>query len=263
MGLMEVYHRYNTELADERTNDWLLISSPVPLTILSIIYLYFILYYGPIYMKDKKPYSFKTFIYWYNIFQIVTNFMVVQQALATGWYEDGFMYCTKLDYSYDYKPYKMTKILWYIFCLKVIDYIETILYVLRKKYRQISVLHVYHHISTAYIVWAVVKYYPNGYSMTFAMVNCTVHVIMYTYYLLSSFRGVVQKIVQPIKPIITMVQMIQFVGLITYGLQAFKPGCSGSSLAATIMITNLSVNLTLFANFYRQNYLKKNKKSID
>ncbi|XP_015440004.1 PREDICTED: elongation of very long chain fatty acids protein 4 [Dufourea novaeangliae] len=263
MGLTDVYHHYNTELADKMTNHWALISSPVLVTIFSILYLYFILDWGPKYMKDKKPYSFKTFIFWYNIFQIIANSLIIQQAIAAGWYSDGYMGCPEIDYSNDYNIYKMASTVWYLLYMKLIDYIETILYVLRKKNRQISALHVYHHVSTMYFTWLAVKYYPNGHAMTVAVVNCGIHVIMYTYYLLASLGGNIQKLIEPFKPFLTLAQMIQFIALIMYALQAFLPYCSASRLGASLMIADLAINFGMFFNFYMQNYMKKNKKSID
>ncbi|XP_017766142.1 PREDICTED: elongation of very long chain fatty acids protein 7-like isoform X3 [Eufriesea mexicana] len=53
------------------TKDLMIIKTPIPLIVLSIIYLYFVLKAGPNYMKDRKPYSLARFIQLYNIFQIM------------------------------------------------------------------------------------------------------------------------------------------------------------------------------------------------
>ncbi|XP_076228121.1 very long chain fatty acid elongase 4-like [Nomia melanderi] len=264
MSLAEIYHRYNTELADGRTNSWTMITSLIPLTLMSALYLYFVLDYGPKYMKDKKPYSFKTFIFGYNVFQIIANALLIYHTFDAGWYTDGFMHCTKLDYTYSRNAYKMAQITWYLLCLKVIDYIETILYVLRKKDRQVSFLHLYHHVSTVFVAWLTVKYFPNGYAMTLFGLNCGIHVLMYTYYLLSSYGPKIQKILAPIKPMVTLSQIIQFLVMLVYMMQSFIPGCAGTETAAIIMITDVLINLGLFCNFYKINYMnKKIKKNED
>ncbi|XP_076228327.1 very long chain fatty acid elongase 4-like [Nomia melanderi] len=208
MGLAEIYYHYNTELADKRTNDWFMISSPVPFLLLTALYLYFVLDFGPKYMKDRQPYSLKTFIYWYNIFQIISNALIIYHAFDAGWFKDGFLFCRTIDYSFDRNPYKLTQVAWYTMCLKMIDYIETILFVLRKKNKQVSFLHLYHHVSTAFIVCGSVKYFPNGHAITLVVVNCVIHVIMYTYYLLTSYGPEMQKTLAPFKRMVTIAQML-------------------------------------------------------
>ena len=94
--------------------------------------------------------------------------------------------------------------------LKIIDLIETAIFVLRKKNRQISFLHIYHHVSTIYIAYVCVRHYPGGMAIVPLTVNSTVHVIMYSYYLLSSQGPSWQKILNPVKPYITIIQMVSF-----------------------------------------------------
>ncbi|XP_078051655.1 very long chain fatty acid elongase AAEL008004-like [Augochlora pura] len=232
--------------------------SPVPLLLMTFAYLYFVLIYGPRFMKDRKPYSFRTFIYWYNIFQIFANAAIVYNLLDAGWYSNAYWRCTdENEDPYSRNPYKMTSVSWYALCLKIIDFTETILFVLRKKTQQISFLHVYHHVSTALIVWGFVKYVPNGFFVTVGGVNSIIHVIMYSYYLLASHGPKMQKLTSHVKPLITMVQMVQFVGLMMYSIQYYFSYCPGMKLPAFIITFDLLVNLILFSNFYRQTYAKK------
>lgn len=58
---------------DPRTNDWPLISSPVPgLTILGA-YLYFILSWGPRYMANRKPHKLENVLIAYNLIQVIVS----------------------------------------------------------------------------------------------------------------------------------------------------------------------------------------------
>ncbi|XP_031839532.2 very long chain fatty acid elongase AAEL008004-like [Nomia melanderi] len=261
MNLLDTYHHYITEVADRRTNIHPLISSPVPILLISAAYLYYVLDYGPRYMKNKQPYSLKTFIFWYNVFQICINLYMIYLTYEAGWFGDGFLFCTELDYSYNDKPMKIIAMLLLGLNVKISDYIETIVFVLRKKDRQVSFLHLYHHVSTVLLSWYTVKYFPNGYAVMVGFVNSIIHIIMYSYYLLTSYGPEMQKKLAPFKPILTTCQMVQFVVLITYLMQAFIPGCPEMQYFAGIMIINLLINFVLFYNFYRQNYtLSKNKK---
>lgn len=75
----------------------------------------------------------------------------------------------------------------------MIELLDTIFFVLRRKDRQITFLHVYHHTGMPLISWLVVKYYPGGHLTFYPMINSMVHIVMYTYYLLSAMGPKVQK----------------------------------------------------------------------
>lgn len=65
--------------------------------------------------------------------------------------------------------------------------IDTLLIIIKRKANQLTFLHIYHH-STMFIVWWVgAKFVPGGSAVTGALVNCIVHVLMYSYYALASF----------------------------------------------------------------------------
>lgn len=98
--------------------------------------------------------------------------------------------------------------MWRCLLLRLIELSETCVFVLRKKHVQVSDVHVYHHISTASLVWIFIKYFPSwliclsfsgsmpsifdslrydGQSHI-ALINTMVHIVMCTYYLLTSFK---------------------------------------------------------------------------
>lgn len=248
-------------MADERTNKWPLIESPVTIVILSIVYLYYICIYGPRYMEKRDPYTLTTFIRYYNIFQIVTNAIITYFSIDAGFLSEGFVICAAdAEYTYTGNSYKTAKLQWFLLLLKLVDYVETVTFVLRKKQSQVSFLHVYHHISTSFIVWIMVKYYGMGYSLMLPFLNCPIHVMMYTYYLFASYGPKYQKILTPIKPTITTIQMVQFIIMIIYSLQPFVFDCRLPKVLATIWLVDLVINFTLFFNFYYKNYIKKPKK---
>ncbi len=47
---------------------------------------------------------------------------------------------------------------WHTMFVKLIELVETVFFVLRKKQNQISFLHVYHHVTTFVMLWLFVKY---------------------------------------------------------------------------------------------------------
>jgi len=100
------------------------------------------------------------------------------------------------------------EIIWWTLLLKIIDLSETIVFVLRKKDRQISFLHTYHHISTTTYLWLTLRYFIHSFNMIIIMLNSSVHIIMYSYYFLSTFGSNVQQRLLPFKKYITIIQMV-------------------------------------------------------
>lgn len=74
------------------------------------------------------------------------------------------------------------------FLLKVVDLMDTVFFVLRKKDKQISFLHLYHHTGMVILTWNATKFYPGGHSVFTGFINSIIHVVMYSYYLVSAFQ---------------------------------------------------------------------------
>jgi len=108
---------------------------------------------------------------------------------------------------------QLVRCVWYFFLLKILDYVETIVFVLRKKDNQISTLHLYHHVSTLLLTWVAVRYYASTVLSIVSLINSFIHAIMYTYYLLAAWGPKVQKAVAPIKRWLTISQMVNFLFL--------------------------------------------------
>ena len=62
-----------------------------------------------------------------------------------------------------------------------------IVFVLRKKNNQVSFLHVFHHGGLVLVSWISLNYAPGGPHVLSGYINCCVHVVMYLYYLLSTW----------------------------------------------------------------------------
>ncbi|XP_018364719.1 PREDICTED: elongation of very long chain fatty acids protein 4-like, partial [Trachymyrmex cornetzi] len=98
--------------------------------------------------------------------------------------------------------------LWYYFLLKILDYVETGIFVLRKKDNQITALHLYHHVSTLLLAWLSLRYYAVAPVTLMFFINSFMHTIMYMYYLSAAWGPNVRKAVAPMKRWITIMQMV-------------------------------------------------------
>lgn len=65
---------------------------------------------------------------------------------------------------------------------------DTVFFVLRKKNKQISFLHLYHHTGMVLLTWNATKFFAGGHSIFTGFINSIIHVVMYTYYLVSAFN---------------------------------------------------------------------------
>nr|CAH7714492.1 unnamed protein product [Callosobruchus chinensis] len=143
--LYQGYFWIFTEKADPRPGDigLPLMSSPLyPLAII-FCYFYFIYNLGPKLMENRKPYDLKKVLIAYNAIQIVSNLYIF------------------------YEIYPHT------------ESVSCVFFVLRKRYRQVSFLHVYHHFGMFTMLWVAVKFFAGGHGSWVGLINSFVHAVIY------------------------------------------------------------------------------------
>lgn len=86
------------------------------------------------------------------------------------------------------------------------------------------------------------------------MLNCAVHVIMYSYYLLSSFEKT-KALTNSVKHFITIMQIVQLALML--GHSAFMLTAPCGSYFFLLPFVNSMVLLYLFISFYVRSYKKK------
>lgn len=116
--------------------------------------------------------------------------VVGHQALqyVYKWKNGYSLLCQPVDFSREHVPMLIANGCHTYFLLKVADLMDTIFFVLRKKDRQITFLHLYHHTGMVILTWNATKFYPGGHSVFTGFINSIIHVIMYSYYLVSAFQ---------------------------------------------------------------------------
>ncbi|CAO1390131.1 unnamed protein product [Diamesa serratosioi] len=247
--------------------------NPYPLIGLLAVYLWFVKFAGPRFelsflasenklifvyffrmMENRKPMDLKTIIIAYNIFQIAScAFIVYIVRFKSHYYAFTFKetwQCITTGHSVNSIHWKM-----FGFFVRTIELVETVFFVLRKKQNQVSNLHVYHHVSTLLLVWAFFKYNSTKMELFIFVLNSIIHIIMYSYYLLTVFK-VLEKYLKKFKPIMTSMQLIQFLLILGQCIAAMMPSCKQSKLFY-VMFVNIVILTTMFGNFYRENYTKK------
>ncbi|KAL5243380.1 hypothetical protein ACI65C_010790 [Semiaphis heraclei] len=174
---------------DDVVDSWFLMRSPVPVFSIVAVYLLFILKIGPNMMKNREPYRLKHIMLVYNLFQTGYNAFILYLlfftpgGLSSMWYHS----CHPIERSKNtFLLYELNKGSWYFFISKVIDLLDTIFFVLRKKQSQVTFLHVYHHSNMVITCWAYLRFIKGEQSTLPGGINSFIHTIMYFYYFLAA-----------------------------------------------------------------------------
>ncbi|XP_046803157.1 elongation of very long chain fatty acids protein 7-like [Lucilia cuprina] len=252
---------FNSIGKDPRTNHLPLTQSYSQLLFIVGVYVLVVLKIGPMFMSKRKPYNIKSIIQVYNIFQILMNLYIYYGLTKHFVFSPNYSWtCMKYDKT-DTSPdvLGLAKFIYLYYINKILDFLDTIFFVLRKKFNQISFLHVYHH---AIMAWGGFIYMNRFFGSQFTVVghvNSLVHVLMYTYYFLSALD--IKLNMDSWKPYMTKIQIIQFFYFaIKFFVTIVRNGQCGLPYEwlGTLFIQNLFMT-AMFSHFYWKNYIVKER----
>lgn len=253
-GLIDRIVHFFVVNEDPRTKPWLLASSPGPLFTILVTYLYFCLYAGPRYMKNRKPFELKNTLIVYNAVQVVLSVYLVIEGLEGGWRKHYNFRCQPVDYSNNPVAIRMARAVWLYYMCKITELLDTVFFVLRKKQNQISFLHVYHHTLMPICGFIGLKYFAGGHGTLLGLINSFIHVIMYMYYMLAAMGPQVQKHLWW-KKYLTVMQIIQFLIVFVHTIQIqFQPSCNFPKSIGCLLTLNAGLFTYMFSSFYIKSY---------
>ncbi|XP_076462594.1 very long chain fatty acid elongase 4-like [Babylonia areolata] len=253
---------YNTMAqADPRVLGFPLMQGPERLALVISLYL-LVVTQGPRVMAPFKPLELTRLLVVYNFAMVAlaTYIFVLCVTIIIG---DGFNFvCDTVNRTLSGK-YGSTLIYeagWWFMFMKIIEFADTVFFILRKKFSHVTFLHVYHHSTMAIISWVGFKFVPGGQTIMYPLVNSFIHIIMYTYYGMAAMGPHMQKYLWW-KRYLTMLQISQFVLLIGQtAVNAMSPCEFPKIFSYTVVIYTFSI-LLLFLNFYHKAYLSRQKRS--
>lgn len=184
---------------------------PWKLIYATLIYLYLIKWLLPKLMSRFKPLELNWCIRSYNLLMVLSNMFAFYHGIRILELGTKCFGCEVINHD-DYSPKAMELLHygWLFFISRLVEWLDTIFFVLRKKEKQVTKLHVFHHSFVPMICWTYLKFHP-GYTVAFfPLVNTFVHTIMYTYYLLATFGSRIQPYLWW-KKYLTSLQIAQFV----------------------------------------------------
>jgi hypothetical protein len=106
-SLVHLYNKYCEFLdnySDQRTGKWFMMDSPLPILIITLIYLHTVKVLIPKYMKNRKAFNIKNCLQLYNVWHFSVN-LVFAYLLCTLTYFAGYSWtCAALDKCSTGKP---------------------------------------------------------------------------------------------------------------------------------------------------------------
>lgn len=206
------------------------------------------------------PYPIK-FIY--NVSQIMAcSYMCIEAFLLA--YRAG--YTVLPGNPYNASEPRIANLLWIFYASKIFDFWDTTFIILGKKWRQLSLLHVYHHFTIFLFYWVNINCCYDADIYLTVFLNGFIHTVMYTYYFICMHNKDPEtgKSI-PIwwKSSLTMLQMIQFLCMMSQSSYLLITGSkSASKRLLSLYLAYIFSLLLLFGQFYVSSYTKKPKKKV-
>ncbi|EDW72442.2 uncharacterized protein Dwil_GK20710 [Drosophila willistoni] len=241
-----------------------LLDSPWPILLILSSYLIFVLKVGRIYMENRQPYKLKRVLRVYNLLQVLYNaicFGVTFYYIIIVGICD--LHCMEtFPQGHERKTLERSVHFAFIFN-KILDLMDTVFFILRKSYKQVTFLHVYHHVFMVAGGYTLSRAFGTGGHLNMlGLLNSFVHIIMYFYYYLSAeYPGVKASIWW--KKYITLTQIVQFVILFFYSfyVRVFsRPDCRVPHVMLYVNMMQGMIFFYLFTSFYFKTYLRPLKK---
>ncbi|XP_073976523.1 very long chain fatty acid elongase 4-like isoform X2 [Rhodnius prolixus] len=208
-------------------------------------------------MQNREAFNLKPVIFYYNILQILVCLYLFCKGskLIFGWNRRFSWLCEPVEWEDTPYSQETIRLIWMYTTTKLVDLLDTVFFVLRKKNNKVSFLHLYHHTGMVLLTWSCIKWLPGGHDLFIGYINLFVHTFMYLYYTLALTDS--RKYIW-MKKYITQLQMIQFfLNILHSGIILFQPNCGYPKWTTIVMIPQNTFMLFLFFDFYRKEYLRK------
>ncbi|KAF4516754.1 hypothetical protein B566_EDAN004593 [Ephemera danica] len=236
-----------------------LMSSPFPGLLILALYLRFVNVWGPRFMQNRPAYNLERLIIAYNTLNVIVSAWLFKEAYISAWGNGYSLKCQPVDFSDDPNALRIMRCCYVYFILKIVELLDTVFFILRKKFNQASFLHVYHHTGMVMLAWGGVKYLPGGHGTFLGFINTFVHVVMYAYYLITALYPQYKKNIWW-KKHITQMQIIQFAMITIHSLQLLFRDCDYPSWTVSVVVPQNLFMMLLFTDFYRKAYLAPARK---
>lgn len=249
----EMYH--NPEL-----NKYALFNGgPWLVTLFILSYLYFVLRAGPKWMETRQAFDLKPLIRLYNFGMVIFNAYLFYHASP---FLNFGIYCWGCKQAVQPMVTDSIPVVWLVLVSRFFDFFDTIFFVLRKKFSHVSFLHVFHHTVVPIGFWIGIKFAFFPVCCFIPYLNLVVHVIMYSYYGLSTFGPRVQNYLWW-KKYLTRLQILQFLIALVHSLQPlYLQQCTFPAIFVMGQTAGAVLFLWLFISFYIKAYTMQRNSTV-
>ncbi|CAG7784791.1 unnamed protein product [Allacma fusca] len=236
--------------ADHRVDDWSLMGSPIYVIGIIASYLITVIFCKKIIVKMFYSIKVVQYLHPYNMILLVANAIMGTMFL---WhiYQVGYNWRCQPVRVHGYHELNIAQLMWYFFISKIVELMDTFWLILKKKGAPLTFLQVYHHSTIVFACWIGARFVPGGSSALIALVNCWVHVLMYTYFKLKSMG--MREIVS-YKKFVTIMQMLQFLATIIHCITAMNADCNYPLFILFWLMLYMMTFVILFTHFYCNTY---------
>uniref|UniRef100_A0A1I8Q6W5 Elongation of very long chain fatty acids protein n=1 Tax=Stomoxys calcitrans TaxID=35570 RepID=A0A1I8Q6W5_STOCA len=149
------------DLADPRTKDWLLVSSFTPVLAWDALYLLMAFYLPKIAIR-YKPRQLKPILIAYNTAMALLNFHILKEVVVNAAQLNYNYLCQPCRVIYSKHEIKLAAAVWWFYFSKLLEFSDTLFFILRHKWKQLTPLHIYHHSTMFPLWWIAIKWLPTG-----------------------------------------------------------------------------------------------------
>ncbi|CAD5120284.1 DgyrCDS8860 [Dimorphilus gyrociliatus] len=264
MSLIEQVVNYAQSVmakADPRTDGMLLMDSPWLSLSICILYVIFVQVIGPKLMANREPFKLKELMIVYNFAMVILSGYIFMEFGICGWFGNYSYGCQPVDYSNSPNALRMLRVCQLFHLSKYIELLDTVIFVLRKKFNQISFLHVFHHGVMPISWWFGVKFVAGGFGTFHGWLNSWIHFMMYIYYGIAGLGPAYQKYIWW-KKYMTSLQLLQFALVTIHSIQLFFIPCNYPVLFTWWILSYAVIFFAMFSNFYVKAYKKPKKEAV-
>ncbi|ALC42071.1 CG18609, partial [Drosophila busckii] len=240
-----------------------LTNSPWPTLLILGVYALFVLKLGKLYMQKRQPYNLRKLLMCYNLGQVAYNGLFFGITFYNLIIKQICNWRCMEPFPFGHEHKNLERYVHYAYFInKILDLLDTVFFVLRKSYKQISFLHVYHHVMMCCGCYLVMRFYGTGGHLNFVgMLNSLVHTVMYFYYFLSAYYPGLKASLWW-KKYITISQLMQFLMLFSYAayILVFSRDCGYPACLLLVQIVQAVIMIYMFGNFYVKTYVQAKKK---
>ncbi|KAH8417193.1 hypothetical protein KR222_006292, partial [Zaprionus bogoriensis] len=240
-----------------------LVAGPEPMIVIVISYLLFLML-GPKLMESREAFQLRGVLKVYNLIQILFNSAMMIGFVCMCAKEKLYDIRCITVLPVDHKMKNLERAVCYGYYInKIMDLTDTVFFVLRKSHKQITMLHLIHHIYMVVANYTLIRIYGyGGHFVVTGFLNTIVHIVMYSYYYLSSQRPSIRENLW-FKKYITVLQLVQFVLVFAHSAWTLmQPNCEVPRWSINLVFFMSVLMFAMFTNFYIKTYIRPRPQSV-